>query len=207
MRQKLAVIDKPELRVHMEYEYITVGELGNILMRLQAAIRAVAGLAPHEYDEEIAVARPRFIVSSVMTKGSVDVYLVLAVATMVASTPGWINDWTPIATNIFRRFKVALLALGRGELPDSEADQNRYSNEPEEVSTLQEGLVIEVTGENIEIKAQRDFLSTLKPSQRHAIENLFWSFKGVVRKVDIDDHESELSIRLSEPEGHKPRHH
>lgn len=61
MRRKIQPIDKPSLRIHIDYEYLTVGELGNILIRLQAALRSIAGLSPGEYSGEYAREQPRFI--------------------------------------------------------------------------------------------------------------------------------------------------
>ena len=67
MRKELKVIETTSLTLHIDYDHLTTGELGNILIRLQAALRSMAGLSPGEYYGEYSYAQPRFIISSVNT--------------------------------------------------------------------------------------------------------------------------------------------
>jgi len=51
--KEIKAIDRPALTLHIDYDHLTVGELGNILIRLQAALRSIAGLSPGEYDASL----------------------------------------------------------------------------------------------------------------------------------------------------------
>ena len=87
MRREIKIIEKPSLTVHICYDHITVGELGNIFVRLQAALRSIAGLSPSEYDKRYSYAQPRFITSSVSTKKSIDIAILLAILSIAMQTP------------------------------------------------------------------------------------------------------------------------
>jgi len=186
MRKKVKVIDKPSLKIHIDYNHLTVGELGNILIRLQAALRSIAGLSPGEYDGRYSREQPRFITSSINTGYSIDIAIILAILSLAASMPNAINNWMRITTEIFRRFKIALLAMVRGEI------------ESEDNNIEAEGLRIEVTRGKIDLEASRPFLDELSPATRKALGNLIWSLTGPSRKVNIGDEESEISLQWPE---------
>jgi hypothetical protein len=186
MRKKVKVIDEPSLRIHIDYDHLTVGELGNILIRLQAALRSMAGLSPGEYDGRYSEEQPRFITSSVHTEHSIEIAVLLAILSLALSIPGAIYNWKRFSTDVFRWFKIALLAMGRGEIKNPEGD----------IET--EGLRIEVTRGEIDLKASRKFLDELTPKQIRAITNFLWSLTGPARRVDIGDDESEISMQWPE---------
>ncbi len=186
MRKKVKIIDKPSLRIHIDYDHLTVGELGNILIRLQAALRSIAGLSPGEYDGRYSQEQPRFITSSVKTEHSIDIAVLLAILSLALSIPGAIYTWTRFSTDVFRFFKIALLAMVRGEIRN-----------PEDNIEI-EGLRIRVTKGEIDLEASRPFLDELTPKQRKALANFIWSLTGPSRRVDIGDDESEISMRWPE---------
>ena len=45
MRKAITCIEKPYLSIHVDYDYLTVGEIGNLLIRLQALLRSLAELS------------------------------------------------------------------------------------------------------------------------------------------------------------------
>jgi hypothetical protein len=182
MRREVKIIDKPSLVVHIDYDYITVGELGNVLIRLQAALRSVAGMSPGEYDGRYYKEQPRFVTSVVHTKQSIDIDLVLAILAVAMAAPGAVYMWRRFASDVFRWFKATILGMGRGQVKDTE-DSIDF-----------EGLKIEVTKGKIDLEASRPFLKKLTPKQKRAIANFLWSLTGPARRVDISDDESEISI-------------
>ena len=186
MRKKVKIIDEPSLRIHIDYDHLTVGELGNILIRLQAAVRSIAGLSPGEYDGRYSKEQPRFITSSIYTKHSIDIAVLLAILALALSIPGAIYTWKRFATDVFRWFKTTLLAKAQGEIKNPEDDIEI------------EGLRIEVTRGKIDLEASRLFLDELTTKQRKAIANFLWSLTGPARRVVIGDDESEISIQWLE---------
>ncbi len=186
MRKEVKIVDRPSLTVHVDYDHLTVGELGNILIRLQAALRSMAGLSPGEYDGRYYREQPRFVTSTVHTKESIDINLLLAILAVVMSAPGALYQWSRFATDVFRWFKITILAIGRGEIKAIEDDIDF------------EGLRIEVTKGKIDLEASRPFLDELTPKQRRAIANFLWSLTGPARRVDISDDESGISIEWPE---------
>ena len=208
MRREVKIIDKPSLAVHIDYGHITVGELGNILIRLQAALRSMAGLSPGKYDERYSYAQPRFITSSVSTKKSIDIVVLLAILAIVLQTPGAIKEWRWFSTEVFRRFKIAVLALSRGyieapgalEKPGS-LDYEQHEMLPPESS--EKLLRVEVTRGKIDIELDQPWLEELSDTQRRRLSNFLWSLTGPARKVDIGDDESQISMEWGEGEDDK----
>ena len=186
MRKKVKIIDEPSFRIRIDYDHLTVGELGNILIRLQAALRSIAGLSPGEYDGRYSREQPRFITSSVHTKHSIEISVLLAILAIALSIPGAIYTWKRFSTDVFRWFKIILLAKARGEIKNLEDDIEI------------EGLRIEVTRGKIDLEAPRQFLDELTPKQRKAIANFLWSLTGPARRVDIGDDESQISMQWPE---------
>jgi len=207
MRRKVEIIYKPSLAVHIDYDHITVGELGNILIRLQAALRSMAGLSPGKYDERYSYAQPRFITSSVSTKKSIDIVVLLAILAIVLQTPGAINEWRGFSTEVFRRFKIAVLALSRGDIgfPEPLEKPDILEYEGRKIPTFESSgklLGLEVTRGKIDIELHRPWLEELSNTQRRRLWNFLWSLTGPARRVDINDEESEISIEwLEEDKG------
>lgn len=199
MRKEIKAIEAPSLTLHMDYDHLTVGELGNILIRLQAALRTIAGLSPGEYDRRYSSAQPRFITSSVVTKHSIDITLLLAVLAVALQTPSAVSDWRNFSTEVFRRFKIAVLAMVRGEIKDTETREKLRGLESGQIEMLPtegsgESLKVAVTRGKIDIELSRPFLNELTIMQRRRLANFIWSLTGPTRKVDIGDEESQISI-------------
>lgn len=184
MRKEIKTIDRPSLTVHVEYDHLTVGELGNIFIRLQAALRSIAGLSPGEYDGRYHSEQPRFVTSTVHTKDSIEISLRLAILSLALAIPGAIYTWQHFSADVFRWFKVVILAMGHGEIEDPNG--------------VTKGLKINITRGEINLSASRQFLDSLTPKQKRAISNFIWSLTGPARKVFIGDDESEISIQWSE---------
>jgi len=201
MRKKIVAIEEPALTLHLEYDHITLGELGNILIRLQAALRSIAGLSPGEYNGRYSHVQPHFITSYVTSKNSIDVTLLLAVLAIALQAPGSINEWSNFATETFRRFKMAVIAMVRGEIevPHVQDKQEEMEFGQIESTAKDEGLFkVEITRGKIEMS--RPFLDELTPTQLRKLFNFLWSITGPTNRVDIGNEESQLSLEWSEGE-------
>jgi len=202
MRKKLTVIEKPSLTLHLEYSHITLGELGNILIRFQAALRSLAGLSPGEYDGRFSNVQPHFITSSVSSKHSIDVTLLLAILSTARQAPSLINECSNFTAEVFRRFKIAVMAMVQGKIEVPKSQDNQESTEFGEVDKEGEGAFkVEVTKGKIEMS--RAFLDELTPTQRRKLFNFLWSITGPTSRVDIGNEESQLSLDWSEGEDTK----
>jgi len=202
MRRKLTAISDSSLTIHLEFDHITLSELGNILIRLQAALRSLTGLSPGEYDFRYSKAQPHFIAKSVSSEHSIDVNLVLAVLAIVLDSPGTINEWTKISSEVFRRFKMAVVAMVKGEITYPDSDDNEEKIEIESVDNVGAGAFqVKVTEGTIEMS--RKYLSELTTTQRKKLFNFLWSITGPIEKVDIGNQESRLSLKYVQGEENK----
>ncbi len=193
MRKALKAVESPPLTVHIDYDYLTVGELGNILIRLQAALKSLAGdLRPDEQDRRLN-ARPYFITSYISTKNSIDIAMLLAVLAIAMGAPSAIKNWRMFSAEVFRRFKIAVFAMARGEIKAPEALE-----EYEEV--ISESLKVEVTRGEININASRPFLNELTPIQRRRLSYFIDSIIAPANRVEIGDEESQISFEWREGE-------
>ena len=192
MRKEIKAIDRPALTLHIDYDHLTVGELGNILIRLQAALRSIAGLSPGEYDGRYYREQPRFVTSSVSTKNSIDLTLLLAVLAIVLQSPSAVSDWSKFSAEVFRRFKVAILAIIRGDIKSSDEESQQDEMLPTEDGA--ESLKVVVTRGEIDIELNRPLLNELTSMQRRRLANFIWSLTGPARRVKIGDDESEISL-------------
>ena len=196
MRKKIKTIDRPALTLHIDYDHLTVGELGNILIRLQAALRGVAGLSPGEYDGRYYREQPRFVTSYISTKNSMDIILLLAILAIGLQAPSGIRDWSKIASEVFRRFKVAILAIVRGDIKS--ADDEYQQDEPFPLEAGEEFLKVAVTRGKIDIEMDRPLLDELTSMQRRRLVDFIWSLTGPARRVTIGDDESEISLEWTD---------
>ncbi|APV44154.1 Uncharacterized conserved protein YegP, UPF0339 family [Dehalogenimonas formicexedens] len=106
MESRWNMQDGPWLYTHMEFEYVTAGELGNILVRLQAALRGLMDLkAGPDYSG------PHFIVKSIHTEHSVE--FILGVASLVAQVSQPV--WYPFAEVAWRRILSAIYLIATGK--------------------------------------------------------------------------------------------
>lgn len=202
MRRELKSTEKPILSIHMDYDHLTLGEFGNILIRLQAALRSVADLSPGEYDGRYSEEKPRFIITSVNTKHSVEISTVLAIAAIAMAAPGTIYAWSRFASDVFRFLKATLVAMNRRQIqmPVGDSDEIEISdNENHQIESPYDnnptaGLKITITRGEVNVKAVRPFLNKLTRRKWNAISNLIWSLTGPARRVVIGDEESQITI-------------
>ena len=59
MRKAISRVEAPYLSLHIDHDYLTVGEMGNILIRLQAVLRSLADLGRGRREQ------PRFVISAI----------------------------------------------------------------------------------------------------------------------------------------------
>lgn len=196
MRKKIKTIDRPALTLHIDYDHLTVGELGNILIRLQAALRGVAGLSPGEYDGRYCLEQPRFVTSYISSKNSVDITVLLAVLDIALQIPSRVREWSKIASEVFRWFKAGILAIVRGDIKS--ADDESQQDEPLPLEAGEEILKVAVTRGKIDIELDRPLLDELTSMQRKRLANFIWSLTGPARRVTIGDDESEISLEWTD---------
>jgi hypothetical protein len=196
MRKKIEIIDRPALRLHIDYDHLTVGELGNILIRLQAALRGVAGLSPGEYDGRYCREQPRFVTSYISTKKSIDIELLLAVLAIALQIPSGVREWSKIASQVFRWFKVAILATVRGDIKS--ADDESRQDERLSFEAGEKSVKVAVTRGKIDIEMDRPLLDELTSMQRRRLADFVWSLTGPARRVTIGDDESEISLEWTD---------
>jgi len=196
MRSNLKVIDE-NLQVHIEYDFLTIGELGNILIRLQAALRSLAELSPRDYNPRYSYAQPRFITTSIDTGNSVDINLSLAVLSIVMSSPSAMRDWQSFAREIYRRLKMAIFAIAEGEIQHTKREDigdNERSAREDVQRIRDEGINVNVRRGNIQINASEESLNELNSREVEALLNLLISFRRSANKVVISDKDSSISI-------------
>jgi hypothetical protein len=182
-RRDVRLIEKSTLSVHLDYDYLTVGELGNMLIRLQSALRSLAGLAPGEYAGKFRREQPRFVASSVITKESIDIQLLLTILFFAAEAPMAISHWSRFASEAFRRLKMAIVAIIRGTVDHPETD------------SAGQGIRIDITRGEIDLRASRQFTQEeLSEDQRRKVTDLIGSLMGPANRVVIGDEESEVTI-------------
>lgn len=187
MRKKVFFIEKPRLKLHVEYDYLTVGELGNILIRFQAATRSIAGFGrgKYKYIERGLEGRPLFVAQSVQTGKSLDIFTILAVIDLVVRAPEIpeaLSQWEQLAKTFIGRLKIALHVLLKGEHPKASD------------LVIPTGLTLSVTRGDIDFHAEREFLDTLSDQQIASLVYLLHAFFGPARQVVLGDEDSEITI-------------
>jgi hypothetical protein len=191
VRQRIAKVEEPTLNIHLDYDYLTVGEIGNILIRLQAALRGVAGISRRE--------QPRFVMSSVRTEKSLDLAVQLAILAIVMGAPSALYGWKRFGIDIFRLLKAAIVAVGRGEIKSQERESRESNDNDEEASESPLGFNVKeirisiLRGEK-EIEKSRSSLAQMPPRTIRSIEYFLWSLEGRTFRVVIRDEESEIVI-------------
>lgn len=183
MRQKITTIENSLLKLHYEYDFLTLGEIGNILIRFQAALRALGGLHPKEYNGQYSSEKPRFVISSVNTGKSIDFDTLLALTSIALTLPGSVQTWTTFSKLIYRRFKLGLIALIKGE-----ADN--------ESGIHSQGLTIKINKGETELKFSQSELDSLTSLQRESLANFVWSLIGPGKNLNISDIDSDIDIHF-----------
>jgi hypothetical protein len=178
MREDWSLVEQPQLRVFLEYKYLTSGEMGNILTRLQAYVRSQEGLGRQEYVKELQ-GRPRFVVSSLHTKDSVELALAVAGIVLMLTQPLWYDfakrAWTRLIANVYFFLK--------GGLPG-----HRHAGVSQDEF---ETKLVRGTEEDLRITAD---LNRLDKKQRKKLATFVRSIISAGNRVHIKDEETELVI-------------
>ena len=165
MRKAITLIEHPYLSIHLDYDYLTVGEIGNLLIRLQALLRSLAELSRGGREQ------PRFIVKSIQGQNSTDLVIMLSILTVAASIPQHATLYRETAAKTFRQFKLLTLA-----------------------ATAERGLKTTVTRGEIDPALARQALEELSPKQRKKLNNFLRALTKPAHGVVIGDEETEISL-------------
>ncbi len=166
MRNAITSIENPYLSLHIDYDYLTVGETGNMLIRLQAVLRSLADLSLGRREQ------PRFIVESIETKGAIDLLIKLSILTITAQIPQNIAFYRDVATRAFHRFKVSTIAIAEGR-----------------------GLEITVTRGGIDYLQSRRLLEELSLRQRKKLNDFIRALLRPANSLIIRDEDSEILLK------------
>jgi len=180
MRKEWSLIDKPQLVIHLEYEYLTAGEFGNTLIRLQACIRSLQGLKGRERYVEKLQGEPHFVIQSSYTEQSIELWIAVAgLIYSVAIQPLW-NDFAKLT---WRRLIAATYFFVKGKPPGSQQSSS-WSKEAE--ATL-------LKGSEEELRMIVD-LEKLDEEQAQKLNDFIGSILSSNRSVRLSDEETELII-------------
>jgi hypothetical protein len=179
MRKEWTLIDRPQLVIHLDYEYLTAGDLGNTLIRLQACIRSLQGLKRKGYVEKLK-GEPHFVIRSFYTKQSIEMWV--AVAGLIHSVV--IQPiWNEFAKRAWRRLIAATCFAVKGELPSNE----QFRIRPEEV----EANLLRGNEEDLRMAVRLD---KLDEEQARKLNDFIGSIIYSNHSVRMSDEETELII-------------
>jgi len=166
LRKAITCVEKPCLSLHIDYDYLTVGETGNILIRLQAVLRSLADLSRGRREQ------PRFIIKSLETKGSIDILVMLSLLTVTAQIPQNLAFYQDVAARAFHRFKVSATAIAESR-----------------------GLEITVTRGEFDYHQSQRLLEELSPRQVKKLNDFFRALARPANSLVIRDEESEILVK------------
>ena len=180
MRKEVFPIKEIHSKLYIEYDYITAGELGNILIRFQVATRSVAGFGSDKYG--YLDGRPLILASTVQTKHSIEAELIVGIVGLVMIAPQAIEQWVRISSPCFHRLRGVLYAL---------INREYGGNRELEIPT---GLTINVTKGTINIYDWKEFLDTASDKDIMRLEYLIQVLFGPAKQVVLGDDDSEITI-------------
>jgi hypothetical protein len=166
LRKAITCVEKPCLSLHIDYDYLTVGEMGNILIRLQALLRSLADLSRGRREQ------PRFIIESIETKGAIDIVVMLSILTVTAQIPQNTAFYQDVAARAFHRFKMSATAIAESR-----------------------GLETTVTRGEIDHRQSRRLLEELSPKQRKKLSDFIRALTRPTNSLVIRDEESEILVK------------
>lgn len=169
------LIDASNMRVRIDYEYLTAGELGNQLIRLQSAARSLVGISRMRWVNRLQ-GKPHLVVKSFHTEHSAEYWLALANLAATISQPLWAG----FAILMWRRTIAAIYFLIKGELPQQQ------SCDPSVQVTLDSG-----SEEDLRISLKPD---SLTKKQLQQIESLVRSLINPANKVSLKHEGIEITI-------------
>lgn len=179
MREKWTLIEQPQLVIHLDYEYLTAGDLGNTLIRLQACMRSLQRLKRKGYVEKLQ-GEPHFVIRSFCTKQSIEMWIAVAgLIYNVAIQPIW-NEFARLA---WRRLIAVTYFAVKGELPSSE----QFRIRPEEV----EANLLRGNEEDLRMVINLD---KLDEEQARKLSDFVGSIIYSNRSMRLSDEENELIV-------------
>ena len=166
MRKAITHVEAPYLSLHVDHDYLTVGEMGNILIRLQAVLRSLAELGRGQREQ------PRFIISSIKKTHSLEIVVMLSILTVTASIPQNLSFYRKVATKAFHRFKMSATAFAKSR-----------------------GLEITVTNGKINHRQSQKLLEELSLRQRKKLSDFVRALTRPANSVVIRDEDSAVTLK------------
>ena len=164
MRKAITCLEQPYLSLHIDYDYLTVGEMGNILIRLQAALRSLADLSRGRREQ------PRFIIKSLETRHSLDMLVVLSILTVTAAIPQNLDFYREVATKALERLRVSATAIAE-----------------------KRGLKVTIQ-DRTGLKTSPKPSEELAPKQKKKLEDLMSALTRPANSIIIRDEVSEITL-------------
>lgn len=179
MQKEWTLIDEIPLDLLLDYDYLTAGDLGNILIRLQACVRSLSGLARKRRLDYLQ-GEPHFVVKAFTSKSSAEFWLaVAALGYSVALQP----LWSEFARLAWKRLIAAVYFAIKGELPQHKSLRSL----PEEAEVkLTKGYE-----ENLRMEVN---LSELDPDQAEKLAHFIGSIIYPTKYAYLRDEKNELFI-------------
>jgi hypothetical protein len=169
LRKAITRVEAPYLSLHIDYDYLTVGEMGNILIRLQAVLRSLADIGRGQREQ------PRFIISSIKKAHSLEIVVMLSIITVTASIPQNLTFYREVASKAFHRFKMSATAFAKGR-----------------------GLEITVTKGKIDYRQSQKLLEELSLKQRKKLSDFVRALTRPANSVVIRDEDSAVTLKSPE---------
>ena len=170
MRKAISRVEAPSLSLHIDLDYLTVGEMGNILIRLQAVLRSLADLGRGRREQ------PRFVISAIKKTRSLEIVVVLSILTVTASIPQNLTFYREVAGKAFRSFKMSATALAESR-----------------------GLEVTATKGEIDHRQSQKLLAGLSLKQRKKLSDFVSALIRPANSVVIRDEDSEITLKSPDP--------
>jgi hypothetical protein len=170
LRKAISRVEAPSLSLQIDHDYLTVGEMGNILIRLQAVLRSLADLGRGRREQ------PRFVISAIKKTRSLEIVVVLSILTVTASIPQNLTFYREVAGKAFRSFKMSATALAESR-----------------------GLEITVTKGEIDHRQSQKLLAGLSLKQRKKLSDFVSALTRPANSMAIRDEDSEVTLKSPDP--------
>ena len=166
MRKAITYAEGPYLSLRIDHDYLSVGEMGNILIRLQATLRSLADLGRGGREQ------PRFIISSIKEAHSLEIVVRLSILTVAAQIPHNLDFYREVAGQAFQRFMLSAAAIAK----DS-------------------GLKITATKGEVDWKLPRKSRGEPNLRQRKKLTDFIGALTRPANSVVIKDEDSEITLK------------
>lgn len=172
------LIDASNMQVHIDYEFITAGELGNQLIRIQSSARSLANISGKRWVNDLQ-GEPHLVVKSFNTEHSAEYRLALASISATISQPLWAD----FAKLLWGRLISTIYFGIKGELPGQESINNL-------------GASAQVT---LDSGSEEDLRLFLKPDsltkeEAQKVKSLLGSLIDPANKVSLKHEETQITI-------------